>query len=98
MTRLREIRDSRGWTKRDLLRELRRVATARGYRLVGDASLSRQIARWENSGEPLGELYTELFTLVYECDEIDLGIVGCLPNVSASCDVGSALSDRLSAA
>ncbi|MYT70364.1 hypothetical protein K377_07962 [Streptomyces sp. PsTaAH-137] len=65
--RLRRARAERGWSQLRLVRELRRVATARGHQLPSDESVKRRIASWENGHSTpdafYGALLAEAFGL-----------------------------------
>jgi hypothetical protein len=75
VTPLRAFRKRRGWTKAQLDARLRQAAKARGETLPPPSSLSRQLARWENSHGPVGEFYKPLFCDVYGCSPAELGFI-----------------------
>ncbi|MDN5852374.1 MAG: hypothetical protein L0K86_05900 [Actinomycetia bacterium] len=73
---LARVRRDRGWKKSHLLRELRTAATRRKITLVGDESLGRRVAMWENQGAAVGDMYRPLLCEVYGMSAVELGIEG----------------------
>lgn len=73
--RLAQVRVERGWTKDQLIHELRRAGARRKKRLVSSESISRRIAVWENQGGAVSDYYRELLCDAYGMSAVDLGIV-----------------------
>lgn len=62
---LRYQRAQRRWSRRQLLRQMRQSATARGERLPDDESILKAIARWESAKHFPDEFYRGLLTEVF---------------------------------
>jgi transcriptional regulator with XRE-family HTH domain len=73
--RLRRERERRGWSLRDLARELRQQAELAGRELPGDSSLVSQICRWEKGQRP-DVFYRHMFRKVYGLSDTALGFAG----------------------
>jgi transcriptional regulator with XRE-family HTH domain len=71
---LKAARARRNWTHAQLIYALRQAAAARGITLGPDASIKRQISRWENDGQQPDELYAPLLCAVYGMSPAELGI------------------------
>lgn len=73
-TRLKTVRQARGWSQARLMLELERVGQARGTPVPGRASLKTQVSRWENGHVVPDELYAALLAEVYDTTPADLGL------------------------
>ena len=74
--RLAQARAERGWTKSQLIRELRAAAKRRKMKpLVGDESLARRIAVWENRDGAISGYYRDLICDAYSLSPVELGLV-----------------------
>ncbi|MHA6784709.1 hypothetical protein ACVGOW_27480 [Pseudonocardia saturnea] len=74
--RLAQARAERGWTKSQLIRELRAAAKRRRMKpLVGDESLMRRIAVWENQDGTISGYYRDLICDAYGMAPVELGLV-----------------------
>lgn len=74
--RLARARAERGWTKSKLIRELRAAAARRKLKpLVGEQSLSRRIAVWENQDGAVSDFYLPLLCDAYGMSAVELGLV-----------------------
>lgn len=70
------MRAERGWTKSQLIRQLRAAAARRKMKpLVGDESLGRRIAIWENRGGAISDYYRDLLCDVYGKSAAELGLI-----------------------
>lgn len=78
--RLGQARADRRWTKSRLIHELRTAARRHGESLVGDASIARRIAAWENDGAAVGDFYRDLLCEVYGRSAVELGLVVLPPD------------------
>ncbi|MBG6139285.1 hypothetical protein [Longispora fulva] len=74
MTRLREEREQRGWTKTSLVHKLERAAAAQGVGVATRKSLLRMLAQWENGHREVGEPYRTLMPIVYRLEPAELGL------------------------
>jgi transcriptional regulator with XRE-family HTH domain len=73
-SRLKQARESRGWSQTRLIQELQRHAAVAGFRVASEASLRTQLSRWEN-GRPVGdEMYRRLFRTIFGTTDEDLGL------------------------
>ncbi|MGH3569999.1 MAG: hypothetical protein ACRDRH_29105, partial [Pseudonocardia sp.] len=72
-TALKAARHARGWTKPDLMQEMRAVSARVGERLPVDTSMRVSVARWENGHRQPGEFYRWLFCQVYSATPGQLG-------------------------
>ena len=70
---LRRQRVERGWSQDRLVRELARVAQARGVPLPAPETLKPQVSRWENGRKAPNDLYRALLRTVYTTTDRDLG-------------------------
>ncbi|MDQ1295875.1 MAG: hypothetical protein QG608_3762 [Actinomycetota bacterium] len=75
---LKAARVRAGWTKRQLIHALRRAAHRQGIALVGDDSLTRAIASWEN-GHHFPTQYLDLLTEAYHSPAHELGLAPAQP-------------------
>lgn len=75
MTRLKEVRTTRGWTQQRLIAELHRHARHIGAELPGPATLKAQVSRWENGHQQPDARYSHLLKLSYGLNDIELGFV-----------------------
>jgi transcriptional regulator with XRE-family HTH domain len=73
-TRLKAVRQARGWSQLRLVAELERVSGARGIRPPARASLKTQVSRWENGHVEPDDLYSSLLAEVYVTTPADLGL------------------------
>jgi transcriptional regulator with XRE-family HTH domain len=64
-TRLKDVRQARGWSQLRLIMELERVAQAHAVALPNRASLKTQVSRWENGHVVPHEPYASLLAEVY---------------------------------
>jgi tetratricopeptide (TPR) repeat protein len=71
---LARLRRERDWKQSTLILKLRDAATRRGKTLVGDESLKRRIAGWENQHKPVSDFYRELLCEVYGLTAVELGL------------------------
>lgn len=67
-TDIQRLCDERTWSRRRLVFELRRAATAAGETLPGDESLERMIRQWANSQRGLSALSAGLLSSVFGVD------------------------------
>jgi transcriptional regulator with XRE-family HTH domain len=73
-SRLKQARESRGWSQTRLIQELQRQADVAGFRVASEASLRTQLSRWEN-GRPVGdEMYRRLFRAIFDMTDESLGL------------------------
>lgn len=64
-TAIGHLSAARGWTRTQLISELRRVAREREIQLPGDESLKRMIREWANGHRGLSDFYADLFAAVF---------------------------------
>jgi transcriptional regulator with XRE-family HTH domain len=73
-TRLKAVRQARGWSQLRLITELEQVSAARGIRPPTRASLKTQVSRWENGHVEPDDLYSSLLAEIYATTPVDLGL------------------------
>lgn len=73
-TRLKAVRQARGWSQLRLISELEQVCNARDIRPPARASLKTQVSRWENGHIEPDDLYSTLLAEIYDTTPADLGL------------------------
>lgn len=73
-TRLKAVRQARGWSQMRLVAELERVSTARAIQPPTRASLKTQVSRWENGHIEPDDLHSSLLAEIYGTTPADLGL------------------------
>ena len=73
-TRLKAVRQARGWSQLRLVAEIERVSIARGIQPPARASLKTQVSRWENGHVEPDDLYASMLAEVYGTTSGDLGL------------------------
>lgn len=71
-TRLKTVRQARGWSQSRLVRELERVGEARKVAVASRASLKTAVSRWENGHVNPDPVYSALLAEIYETSPSDL--------------------------
>ncbi len=71
--RLKQARNERTWTQRELMRRMREAAARHGQRLPADDSLKRRITGWENGRSAPDDRYQALLCVVFDAEPDDLG-------------------------
>jgi len=73
-TRLKTVRQARGWSQSRLVSELERVGEARKVAVASRASLKTAVSRWENGHVNPDPVYSALLAEIYETSPSDLGL------------------------
>jgi len=72
-SRLRQARDSLGWSQARLIHAMQQQAAVLDMRLATPASLKTQISRWENGHCQPDDIYRQVFRALYARTDEELG-------------------------
>jgi transcriptional regulator with XRE-family HTH domain len=74
-TRLKTVRQARGWSQSRLVLELERLGEARGVGVATRASLKTAVSRWENGHVTPDPVYSGLLAEIYATSPAELGLL-----------------------